>query len=188
MIQLLQGQKSRAYRPAITSVPSGDFSGITTNRADYDQKKAMRSSPIRPSSSNLLLDGPMDALTITQADYQGRRGEKVIAVRPRSNEIEHGRPFEGHSTYQDGYVPKEATRQRSMRPKETNYASTDAFAGKTTQRTDFTKKKVDICPAEKVLSRRDRTYEFSNTRNGHDFYHHRITHASRSNSALVPVA
>ncbi|KAK6031850.1 hypothetical protein OSTOST_01982 [Ostertagia ostertagi] len=176
MIQLLQGQKSRAYRPAITSVPSGDFSGITTNRADYDQKKVVSSECLQFTFSTSLEEEE----THYACSFQAMR--PVRPVRPRSNEIEHGRPFEGHSTYQD------ATRQRSMRPKETNYASTDAFAGKTTQRTDFTKKKVDICPAEKVLSRRDRTYEFSNTRNGHDFYHHRITHASRSNSALVPVA
>ncbi|RCN34341.1 hypothetical protein ANCCAN_19812 [Ancylostoma caninum] len=75
-----------------------------------------------------------------------------------------------------------------MRPTERSYASNSAFIGDTTQKSDYTTKKVDICPAENVLTRRDKSYEFSATRNGHNFYHHRITHGNRSHSTLVPVA
>ncbi|KAK6731869.1 hypothetical protein RB195_007991 [Necator americanus] len=206
-----QGERIKAYRPPVTSLASGDFSGTTTNRADFVGKMQpkMDESALDDleNSFKRLLDesdeettenGSIfnDALVLLLADKElnSRSNERlsvsdgVRAIRPKSNSLERGLPFEGHSTYQDGFFLKEAVRQRSMRPTETNYLSSSAFVGDTTQKSDFTAKKVDICPAEKVLSRRDKSYEFSAKRNGHDFYHHRITHSNRVHSSLVPVA
>uniref|UniRef100_A0A1I7W7J7 Uncharacterized protein n=1 Tax=Heterorhabditis bacteriophora TaxID=37862 RepID=A0A1I7W7J7_HETBA len=182
-------KRKLSYRPPISAIQSGDFDGITTNRTDFIRKEASLPLTFRPQRSHLLLDGIMDGITTTQADFDQKKTEKykVIAIRPASHVVDRNQPFHGNTTYKDGYISMRGDRQKSFKPEEELHLSNATFDGTTTQKADFTRKRVDICPAEKVLTR-DKSYEFVGTRRGHDFYHHRVTHGNRQNSNLVPVA
>ena len=67
-------------------------------------------------------------------------------------------------------VPSVESRQPIRHREETQPHYGGAFDGTTTHRADFGVKHRKICPAELVLSRRDRSYKLLGNRGGHRFY------------------
>uniref|UniRef100_A0A1I7UYC1 Uncharacterized protein n=1 Tax=Caenorhabditis tropicalis TaxID=1561998 RepID=A0A1I7UYC1_9PELO len=168
----LQGDRSLPIRNTNDSSSfsvNAPFDGESTNHADFQRKEAEKSKLSRPHSSSNLLSpsaSKFDATTTTRADFIQKPHVRVINVKPRDDSFSgHVSRFDADTTYHDGFQEK----------------------SETTQHSDFIEKHVDICPAEKVLTRRDRSFEFKRTANGHRYYEQRVTHGTIQPNRLVPV-
>lgn len=97
---------------------------------------------------------------------------RVINVKPKDDSFSgHVSRFDANTTYHDGFQEKSgedkifsakwttgkqlsAEKLPMQRTKDELHVGEGKFYGETTQHSDFIEKHVDICPAEKVLTRR----------------------------------
>ncbi|CAD6186299.1 unnamed protein product [Caenorhabditis auriculariae] len=159
--------RNPAIRREASSLPSGEFFDTTTNRVDFNHKTGSRPQAVRPLSSSLLLDGNFAQSTTTHDDFIAKPATKTISVKPANVSFMSDEPFDATSTYHDGFGRKYGERPEIARPHDEWLNASGEFLGQSTQRSDFTQKHVNICPAEKVLTRRDRSYKFHHSINGH---------------------
>lgn len=104
--------------------------GTTEHRANYQQKEAVANGRVRVREEARVSSAPFEGTTTYQTGFQRVQGSPPLRMRDAGD------------------------RSQAFRPAETIYTGLGDFTWSTTQRNDFGAKTVDICPAEKVLSRR----------------------------------
>ncbi|VDM72805.1 unnamed protein product, partial [Strongylus vulgaris] len=67
-----EGGRQKAFRPAVASIQSGEFNGITTNMADFDKKQGERTKSYRPAVA-ALQSGEFAGTTTNRADFDEKK-------------------------------------------------------------------------------------------------------------------
>lgn len=140
-------QKPFVHVPDQYKRPDGAMESSTTHNATYRAFPIQRSLAKRPDSANKARNAPFDGSTSYKNDYiKWEMGQKNMPI-VRDEYHPNTAPFEGTSTNKSHYIAYPIQPPRSFKPDNTSMQSDAKFEDGTMYRTDYTPKRVAICPA-----------------------------------------
>ncbi|XP_033751105.1 stabilizer of axonemal microtubules 1-like isoform X2 [Pecten maximus] len=140
-------QRPYYHAPDQYKAPEGKMESNTTHNATYRQFPIQRSLAKRPDSANKARNAAFDGSTSYANDYiKWDMGQKNMPM-VRDEYHPTDAPFEGMSTQKAHYIAHPQQPLRSFKPDNTALQSNAKFEDGTMYRTDYTAKKVGLCPA-----------------------------------------
>ncbi|XP_021362727.1 stabilizer of axonemal microtubules 1-like isoform X1 [Mizuhopecten yessoensis] len=140
-------QRPFVHAPDQYKRPEGMMESNTTHNATYREFPIQRQLAKRPESANKARSAAFDGSTSYANDYiKWNMGQKNMPMM-RDEYQPTNAPFEGMSTQKAHYIAHSQQPMRSFKPDNTALQSNAKFEDGTMYRTDFTPKRVTICPA-----------------------------------------
>uniref|UniRef100_A0A915DWE5 Uncharacterized protein n=1 Tax=Ditylenchus dipsaci TaxID=166011 RepID=A0A915DWE5_9BILA len=153
--------------------PHAPFTEQSVHRQDYTFFPTSLQKSYKPTESRHISDLPFQASTEHRSNFYTKTLEanhsykpEPTVYRPSSQPLDATTPIA-----MDLHTKRMVTEiVKPIRQKAELFIHSGAFDADTVHRSDFKGVVNKICPAEFVLTRRDRSYKLQGQRNGHRYY------------------